>query len=103
AYLEEGVDQLWPISDPAFEVASHVKGEAEVGRFETLSGDFIGGAEEAGRRVLPVGDKAADDHFEPRIPAAILRPTPPNQSYATGGGEVELFASVDALLRQARN
>src|SRR5262249_24121268 len=92
-----------PISDPAFEIASHVKGEAEIARSETLSGDFIGGAKEAGGRVLPIADKTADYRFELRIPVVIFRPTPQNQSNEMCGGEVELFAMVDALLRQARD
>src|SRR5262249_43621647 len=76
ADLEEGVDQLRPISDAAFEIARHVKGEAEVSRSEPLSANLIGGAAEAGNRVLPIGNKAADDRFEPGIPAVISWPTP---------------------------
>src|SRR5207302_560399 len=86
-----------------FEIARHVKGEAEVGRPETLSRDFIDGAEEAGSRVLPIGDKTSNNRFEPRIPVVISRTTPQNQSNEIGGSEVELFAVVDAFFCQARD
>jgi len=73
---QQRVDQLRPVPDPAFEVARHVKGEAEIDGSQPPSTDQVIGTKEPGRRVLPFGNEASNDGFELRIPNVIPR-TPP--------------------------
>ena len=80
-----------------------MESEAEVGRPQTPSVNLVCRPKETGDRVLPVGDKAADDGLEPPVPAVIRRPAPQNQTNEIGGCEVEFLAVVDAFLRHPRD
>ena len=48
------------MADPAFEIARHVKGQAEVRGAPPLAVDLVIGAEKPRRRILPAGDKPPD-------------------------------------------
>src|SRR6516164_5024063 len=103
ADLDQGVDQFWPIPDPALEVTGHVESETEISRPQALSADLVACPKEPGDRVLPSGDKPADDHLKAGVPPVIRGQTPQDQSNEIGGRKVELLALVDPVLRQARD